>query len=116
MTGAIGIISIGLAQTSCNTDYYNLDDNLYGNFAPNTKSGETFFNLSMMGYTDDVVNYTRAITVLIQQFTLDEAAALQFQQNPELYVNDVKKQLNINLTQDDVTFLKAFTDPEIRTA
>ena len=31
-------------------------------------------------------------------------------------VNDVKKQLNINLTQDDVTFLKAFTDPEIRTA
>ena len=116
LTGAIGIISIGLAQTSCNTDYYNLDDNLYGNFAPNTKSGETFFNLSMMGYTDDVVNYTRAITVLIQQFTLDEAAALQFQQNPELYVNDVKKQLNINLTQDDVTFLKAFTDPEIRTA
>lgn len=92
---------------------YNSAGNMYGDFAPNMTRGDVVMDISGSNLNDNFVEHMANVTMLIDDIIANRLHAMQFLRDPAKYISDKKYNLRFDFSEEEMQFLKAFTDIEV---
>ncbi|MDR0811810.1 MAG: hypothetical protein LBN23_06035 [Paludibacter sp.] len=110
-----GTIATSVLVSSCDLAQlsYNLDNNVYEQLAANKIAGTAMFDINKSNLSDEVIQKTVIISKLVEELVNDNALAKQFTENPKEYLKQRGWDLEINLSDYEISALRAFGDDDV---
>lgn len=111
-----GTVATSILISSCNIVEYNLDNSVYGSFAPNGTKGVALIDISDTNLSADVVEKIKAISQIVNEIINNPNAAKSFAENPSIYLHGKELDFKINLSHEEKRLLMAFADKDMMNA
>lgn len=111
-----GVIATNVVITPSCVDGYRDSLNLYGPIALNNDIGTALFDISETNLSKQLINNLEAITEILKIILNNEEKTNQFCSDPETFLKRHGLNLNIEISEKEISLIRACSDKEMNEA